>query len=113
MNRNKFDELAEKAIQELVDSGKLVESGWHVVKQSWCPPDAPPEQISDMRTSFFLGASFLFDSIIRMLEPGEECTKNDENRMDAVEKELREFETQLKVKLAAKSFLRSGKKLQS
>jgi hypothetical protein len=44
-----------------------------------------------MRHAFYAGAIVLFQSILAMLDPGEEPTAADLKRMDALDQELREY----------------------
>lgn len=99
MSRKEYDKAAEKLIQSLIDNKRLIESGWETLRSIYCPISAPPEQISDMRISFFHGASFLFESIMRMLEPEKEPTAKDEERMTAIQIELEKFEKDFRAKM--------------
>lgn len=75
----------------LVDQGKLVEAGWVGYRAMVLDPAAPQIQIDECRMAFFGGAQHVFGAIMTMLEPGDDPTDNDMRRMDAIDKELREF----------------------
>lgn len=49
-----------------------------------------------MRKAFFAGAQHLYASIMSFLEPGQEPTEKDEKRMEAIDKELRDYYEQFK-----------------
>lgn len=75
----------------LTDSGKLIEAGWVGLKMAVMPPNAPQVQIDEMRKAFFAGAQHLFTSIIGILEPDDEPTEKDLERMTLIHKELEAF----------------------
>ena len=87
MNR----EIIDAATKNFVDQGKLIEAGWVGYKLGVLPPDAPDIQISECRLAFFAGCQHLFGSIMSMLDPGEEPTESDLNRMTLIERELTEY----------------------
>lgn len=81
----------ERLHDELADSGKLIEAGWVAMRLACNLVDAPTDQLREMRTAFFGGAQHLFGSIMTVLEPGEEPTDKDLQRMDLIDKELKAF----------------------
>lgn len=81
----------ERATKELVDAGKLVEAGWIGLRLMAYPPDAPPDQLRELRQAFFAGAQHLFASIITFLEEGDDATDSDLDRMSLVHAELDAF----------------------
>jgi hypothetical protein len=82
--------------RKLIDEGRLVEAGWVGLRHMAIPLDASPWQVENMRMAFFAGAQHLFGSIMSVLEPGEEATLNDLNRMTLISKELDEFVAKVK-----------------
>lgn len=78
--------------KELADKGKLLEAGWVSLRLACIPDDAPKAQLEDMHMAFFAGAQHLFASIVSVMDPGEEPTAADMNRMDLIHKELQDFE---------------------
>lgn len=82
----------ERLSKELADNGKLVEAGWVSLRLACIPDDAPKVQLEEMHMAFFAGAQHLFASIVAVMDPGEEPTAADLNRMDLLHKELQEFE---------------------
>ena len=89
--RQYADPLVEALTKKLVDEGKLVEAGWVGLKAMAVPADAPAIQLEEMRNAFFAGAQHVYSSIMTMLDPGEDPTEADLSRMDAIDKELRNF----------------------
>jgi hypothetical protein len=81
----------ERLTRELTDSGKLIEVGWVGLRIACDLIDAPADQLREMRMAFFAGAQHLFGSIMSVLEPGEEPTDKDMQRMDLIHKELDAF----------------------
>jgi len=78
----------EKLSQELADSGKLIEAGWIGLRIAAVPKDAPDIQLNEMRAAFFAGAAHLFSSIMTILDPGEEPTEKDLDRLSLIKSEL-------------------------
>lgn len=54
-------------------------------------PQASKTQVDEMRMAFFAGAQHVYASILTMLDPGEDPTKADLSRMDALRREMEEF----------------------
>ena len=81
----------ERLSRELVDQGKLTEAGWVGLRLAVMHPDAPADQLREMRMAFFAGAQHLFGSIMGILEPGEEPTDKDCARMGLIDAELKTF----------------------
>lgn len=81
----------ERLSRELVDKGKLIEAGWLSMRLACDLHDAPADQLREMRMAFFAGAQHLFSSIMTIMEPGSEPTDKDLERMDLIDRELREF----------------------
>lgn len=80
--------LARKVEKELADRGLIIAGGWAGFQLLVLPKDAPQIQIDEMRNAFFAGAQHLLNSIMSIIEPGEEPTENDMRRMDLIHKEL-------------------------
>lgn len=55
------------------------------------PKGAGAIQVAETRRAFYAGAWTLFQSIMSMLDPGEEPTEADLGKMDALSKELDEW----------------------
>jgi hypothetical protein len=81
----------ERLTRELTDSGKLIEVGWISMRLACDLIDAPADQLHEMWMAFFAGAQHLFGSIMTVLDPGEEPTNKDLQRMDLIDKELKAF----------------------
>jgi hypothetical protein len=79
-----------------VDQGKLIEVGFLTLRFVVMAPDAPEDQVDEMRMAFFAGAQHLFGSIMGMLEPGAEATPKDVERIVLIGRELDQFIRQFK-----------------
>lgn len=96
MNQNDLQKLH----QNLTDKGKLVEAGWIGMRIACIPLDAPDIQVNEMRMAFMAGAQHLFASIMTILDPGDEPSAKDLQRMDLIDKELRAFGETFAIKFA-------------
>jgi len=85
---------AEAITKALSDSGKLVEAGFEALRLLAMLPDAPPDQVREMRLAFFAGAQHLFGSIMTILDAGDDPTERDLRRMSLIAAELNEFAAQ-------------------
>jgi hypothetical protein len=90
------DALAKK----YADEGRLVEAGFAAMCFAILPPDVSQDQLSDMRLAYMAGAQPLFASIMSCLDPGSEPTLDDMRRMTLIDKELRAFDAEMKLRLA-------------
>jgi hypothetical protein len=92
MEKKQVDEIC----RQFTDQGRLIEAGFIGLRYTVIAPDAPPDQIAEMRIAFFAGAQHLFASIMGILEPGAEPTENDLRRMTLISAELDHFITTFK-----------------
>lgn len=90
----------ERLSRELVDNGKLIEAGWVGLRIAAINDDAPALQLTEMRMAFFAGAQHLFGSIMSILDPGEEPTDADMDRITKIAEELETYVAELKAKIA-------------
>jgi hypothetical protein len=89
--KEKARQLANVATKEFTDKGLIIEAGWQSLRIMAIPENAHQTQIDEMRNAFFCGAQHLFASIMSVLDPGEEPTEKDFERMDLIHKELDRF----------------------
>lgn len=94
MTREEHDRVC----RELTDRGLIIEAGFVGLRFASIPLDAPPLQIEEMRNAFFAGAQHLFASIMSILEPGEEPTPADLQRLTNISRELDDFINKYKAK---------------
>lgn len=83
--------IAAEVSKRFLDQGKLIEAGFAAMQITAMHPDAPPDQIREMRMAFFAGAQHLFGTIMNVLEAGDEPTETDLRRMDLIQRELDQF----------------------
>jgi len=81
----------DKLTKDLTDKGLLIEAGFVGLRHMAIAKDAPADQVDDMRNAFFAGAQHLLASIMSILDPGEEPTIADLQRMDLIQAELDQF----------------------
>jgi hypothetical protein len=95
MDKEKVKKLVEDLTKNATDEGKVIELGWLSLRALALSPEAPEEQVDQLRKSFFCGAHFLFSSIMTLLEPGTEPTELDRLRLDMIHRELKVFEKEM------------------
>lgn len=91
MTENDITKLAAELTKQLVDKGQLIEAGWASLKLMAIPESAPQTQLDCMREAFFAGAHHTFASVMTLLDPGQEPTQRDLNRISMIHSELEEF----------------------
>jgi hypothetical protein len=77
--------------REMVDKGRLIEAGWIGCRLAALPLNTPGQQLEQHREFFFAGAQHLFSSIMSILDPEDEPTAADLERLDKIQGELDEF----------------------
>ena len=70
---------------------KLIAAGWESYLRNVVPADAPPIQVKETRQAFYAGAAILFEVLMKALDPGDEPTDRDLQRMADLQKELDEY----------------------
>lgn len=77
--------------RKLVDEGRLIAAGFVGLQIAAISPRAPQSQLIEMEMAFMAGAQHLFASIMTILDPGEEPTDKDMQRLDLIGQELAAF----------------------
>lgn len=93
-------QFLEQLSKKLADDGRLIEAGWVTLRIAAMDPTAPKTQLDEMRMAFMAGAQHLFASIMTVLDPGDTETAADLRRMNLIDRELRAFADELKLRLA-------------
>jgi hypothetical protein len=83
--------LLERLTKEATDQGLLIELGWLSLCKMWLPNGGTEAQLELLRNAFFAGAQHLFASILTILDPDEEPTEADMQRMSQISDELEAF----------------------
>lgn len=96
------DLLADELAKKLADDSKMVEGGWLGFLLALKLKDAPPDQLREMRLAFFAGAMHVFFTLMHILDPGQEPTEKDMQRMDKLHEELDRFRKEMEALAAAK-----------
>ena len=86
-------------VRVLIDEGKLIESGFEIMRRMAISPDAPQIQIDEMRLAFMAGAQHLFGSMMTIMDSDELPTADDIRRMEAIQKELEDWEDTIMLRL--------------
>jgi hypothetical protein len=73
-----------------------IAAGWSSFEQSIFGPEVGAVQRREMRRAFYAGANVLLGTIVAMLEPGEQETEADLQRMDDLNNELKRFAEDLR-----------------
>lgn len=74
-------------------AGKTVAQMWAEFEAKVIPPDAGDVQRSEMKLAFYAGALTLFNAAFS-LDPGDEPTTADLERVDALYREINDFHMQ-------------------
>ena len=85
----------QKLTRAAADKGELIKIGWEIFKTAFIPKEASPEQIHDMRTTFFAGAQHTYACMLQMLSDGDGEDPRDELRMEKLNKELEAFRNEM------------------
>lgn len=83
--------LALQITKDLSAQGKLIEGGFAGFRLMAMHKDSPQIQVDEMRMAFFAGAAHLFSCIMAVLDPDEDPTDNDMDRLALIHKELDDF----------------------
>jgi hypothetical protein len=90
------NELVARLTREAGDSGQILQLGWLAFQKILIPEGSPANQVTSMRIAFYAGAEFLFASIMTILEPGQEPTARDLERMERIFVEIEAFREEIR-----------------
>jgi hypothetical protein len=91
MTQENYDELVQRLTKELTDRGQLIEAGWVSLHMLAYKGARTPAQLADLRMIFFAGAHHVFASLLSILDPDEEPTDKDLERIGLIDRELRAY----------------------
>lgn len=80
--------ISDTILEELAKKGLIVEGGWQAMRAIAIPPDAPEVQLKSMRMAYYGGAQHLFSAIMSIMDPDDEVTPKDLERMTQIHNEL-------------------------
>lgn len=83
--------LHDELMKRFTADGRLIEAGWQSMRLLCLAADAPEIQIEEMRKAFFMGAQHLYAALNCIMDPGQEPTDADMNRMSLIHTELEAF----------------------
>lgn len=98
--RAEMDAILIDLSKRLTDEGKLIEAGWIGLRKVWLDPETPPDILELLRMAFMAGASHLFASINSIMDPGDEPSDRDLDRMSKIHEELQVFGDEMQLRLA-------------
>src|SRR6516162_530034 len=93
--RKILDDAVVEITKELTDKGKLIQAGFTLYTHYVIPKDASSTQVAECLFAYMAGAEHLFDSIMNIMEPGEEPTEADMRRMDLIHNKIEEWRAKL------------------
>jgi len=82
------------AMKEMADKGMLVAAGFaafRIVAGDRVPPDV----LLTVHTAYMAGAEHLFTTIMSILEPGDEPTEKDTDRIELIYQELQRWRAKM------------------
>ncbi len=88
-------EMADNLTRECIDRGQIIEGGWRAMEILMLQ-GVSDVQRSEMRKAYFFGAQHLWASVMGILEPGDEPTDLDLERMEKIHNELEKFVEEMK-----------------
>lgn len=89
--RGNLDDVALALTRELSNQGKIIQAGFVAFESYVIPKNAPDIQRREMLLAFMAGAEHVFSSMLAVLDPGDEPTDADMQRMENIQKELDEW----------------------
>lgn len=88
-------QIADALNRELADRGQIIEGGWKAF-EILSLQECSELQRTEMRKAYFFGAQHLWATVMNILEPGEEPTELDMERMSKINAELDRFVEEIK-----------------
>jgi hypothetical protein len=96
--------LDHKVLMELAmkmaDQGLLIEAGWVGLRAATLDSTTSLQQLHELRCVFFAGAQHLFSSLITILDPRDDVTGMDLQRLERIAEELQRFITEFELEIA-------------
>jgi hypothetical protein len=87
-------------VKRLADEGKIIAGGFAALRLAIVPADASAAQVNDLRIAYFAGAQHLYASMMATLDPGDDPTPADLQRMSLIDAELRAFAQEMQLRTA-------------
>ena len=93
------EKLAAAITMKLAREGKILEGGWRAFELICVAENMPDVQRSDLRIAYYAGCQHLWASMMGIMDPGEEPTDADMNKMELIDNELKAVAAELKLRL--------------
>ena len=101
--KNRIVHLASLELTKgLIDQGKLIEAGFLIYDKLFLS-DVSPAARDLARVTFMAGAEHVFASIMSSLDPGDDPTPADLDRLDSIDTELKSWRNVFEAKLRGMS----------
>jgi len=78
--------------KSFADAGLLISAGWVGCQAALTNESTPRATVDKLRDAYFSGCQHVFNSIMGILDPGEEPTEADLNRLTLLADELEQWE---------------------
>lgn len=93
-------QVHDEILKRLAAEGKVIGGGFAAMRLAMIPRDASAAQVDDLRIAYFAGAQHLYASMMATLDPDEDPTPADLQRMALIDAELRAFQKEMELRLA-------------
>ena len=87
--------MAPKGESGRMNEKKYIEAAWNSYHQTVVPAHAPAVQFKETRQAFYAGAAILFETLLLVMDSGDEVTGADLKTMAALQTEIDEFKLEL------------------
>lgn len=94
-------QMHDPLVKAAVDRGLLIEAGFNAMRIVMVQPDASDQHIAALRLAYFAGAQHLWASIFSFMDPDQDPTQADMERMAKVHNEMAAFEAELQQRVRA------------
>ena len=96
---NKHKEIAAAITKASLNDNKLIETGFDALHAIAIAKDAHQVQVDEMRFAFMAGAQHLWGSMMNFLDPGQDETPDDLQRMQSIQDELDRWGQKIRLRI--------------
>lgn len=86
-NEREGQAIHDRIMSSMADDGMVIEGGWQAL-EAMVLTQAVPAQREAMRFAYFAGAQHLFAALMAILDPGNDATERDLERIQRIAREL-------------------------
>lgn len=95
-----INDFAQQLVEEAAKQGKLILAGWLALKLQAARGGATKQQLENLRMAYYAGAEHLFSSLMNIMDPNEEITNADMEKMGLISNELQAWREEVQKELA-------------